>query len=72
MDHASAVHLVRALFRAAAVRPAPSQYRAAAVLPIVEVHAAVARMAAVRMAADTSVATGKPINKVKVLNNYEF
>lgn len=72
MDHVSAAHLVRALFRAAAVLHVPLQYRAAAVLPIVEVHAAVARMAAARMAVDTSVATGKPINKVKVLNNYEF
>lgn len=72
MDHVSAAHLVRALFRAAAVLHVPLQYRAAAVLPIVEVHTAVARMAAARMAVDTSVATGKPINKVKVLNNYEF
>lgn len=71
MDHVSAAHLVRALFRAAAVLHVPLQYRAAAVLPIVEVHTAVARMAA-RMAVDTSVATGKPINKVKVLNNYEL
>lgn len=72
MDHVSAAHLVRALFRAAAVLHVPLQYRAAAVLPIVEVHTAVARMVAARMAVDTSVATGKPINKVKVLNNYEF
>lgn len=72
MDHVSAAHLVRALFRAAAVLHVPLQYRAAAVLLIVEVHTAVARMAAARMAVDTSVATGKPINKVKVLNNYEL